>query len=503
VDVGPVSQAAELARLLWGTVVHRPYVYAFLACFLAFAGYQLGARRTATFALTTFLIAFAAEYSSTRNGFPFGFYRYFDDTRGRELWISNVPFWDSLSFVFLSYFAFALAAALLSPAHDRARGAWPGVAHPSAPVLGGVLMMLLDVVIDPVALQGDRWFLGRIYDYPHRGFYFGVTAANFAGWFLVGLATQGVFQRSLTALPWCRGPLRPLHPLFGWGVVGVYAGVFLFNLGVTVAIGDLPLAAASSAVVAATLGAVAPRLRGPRPAKVLVCAATETEARACRRGIRDAGVDGFDVLATGVGPRRANDVLRARLAAGPPPALVVSSGFAGSAGIERGALVTADAVAWLRGQALTTVAARPGTLRLAPDATPALVVTSDGVLVAPPPVGRGAAFDMESTALAEVAFERGVPFAVFRLVTDSPSAPLPPIARSAARALAARSASDRLLGAARVAADALARPRDAVALARGGIGWSRALREAWRVRAAAFATELPVAPDRLREGLGG
>jgi uncharacterized membrane protein len=246
-----------VASLFWGSVVHRPYVYAFFACFLAFALHQLGLRRTLTFAVGTWLVAFACEYSSTRNGFPFGPYRYFDDTRARELWISNVPFWDSLSFVFLSYFSYALSAALLSPRDATARGAWPGLRHPAAPLLGGLVMMLLDVVIDPVALQGEKWFLGRIYEYPYRGFYFGVTAANFAGWFFVGAASQWVFQLALRALPWCRGPWRPVHTRFVWGLFAVYAGVFGFNLAVTIAIGDRALAAASAAVIAVTLSSLA------------------------------------------------------------------------------------------------------------------------------------------------------------------------------------------------------------------------------------------------------
>jgi putative membrane protein len=195
---------AETAALLWGTVVHRPYVYAFLACFLAFAGYQLGWRRTLTFTVATWLLAFGAEFSSTRNGFPFGLYRYFDETRTRELWISNVPFWDSLSFVFLSYFSLA-SRRRCTPAAERARGCSSGLSHPASPLLGGVLMMLLDVVIDPVTLQGDKWFLGRIYDYPTPGFYFGVTAANFAGWFLVGASSQWLFQRCVAVLPGAAG----------------------------------------------------------------------------------------------------------------------------------------------------------------------------------------------------------------------------------------------------------------------------------------------------------
>ncbi len=48
------------------------------------------------------------------------------------------------------------------------------------------MMMLLDVVIDPLAVRGDRWFLGRVFDYPSGGVYFGVPLSNFAGWLLVG-----------------------------------------------------------------------------------------------------------------------------------------------------------------------------------------------------------------------------------------------------------------------------------------------------------------------------
>jgi putative membrane protein len=245
---------SRVAWLLWGTVVYRPYVYAFFACFLAFALYQLGGRRTVTFAGLTWLVAFASEYSSTRNGFPFGPYRYVDATRSRELWISNVPFWDSLSFVFLSYFSFVLAAALLSPRAAAGSPVWPGLTHRATPLVGGLVMTLLDVVIDPVALQGEKWFLGRIYEYPYRGFYFGVTAANFAGWFLVGAVSQWAFQMAVRHLPWCAGPWRTVHPRFIWAVYAVYAAVFAFNLAMTVAIGDHALAVASAVVSTATLG---------------------------------------------------------------------------------------------------------------------------------------------------------------------------------------------------------------------------------------------------------
>jgi len=256
-----MEHVAEFIRLLAGTVIYRPYVYAFLVCFLVYATYHLGWKRMITFMVMTWIIAFGSEYSTTRNGFPFGPYTYFDDTRTRELWISNVPFWDSLSFVFLGYFSFVMAAAVVSRPEELASGRWSGITSRLTPVLGGIIMMLLDVVIDPVTLQGEKWFLGRIYEYPYHGFYFGVTAANFAGWFFVGFASQWLFQRLLARAPWCRGPLRQPHPRFVWLVYAVYGGVFIFNLSITIWIQDYVLSAASAAVSIATMLIMALLLR--------------------------------------------------------------------------------------------------------------------------------------------------------------------------------------------------------------------------------------------------
>ncbi len=52
-------------------------------------------------------------------------------------------------------------------------------------------MTLLDVVIDPLAVRGERWFLGHLFTYPEGGLYFGVPLSNFGGWLLVGWATVG------------------------------------------------------------------------------------------------------------------------------------------------------------------------------------------------------------------------------------------------------------------------------------------------------------------------
>src|SRR5215471_2140048 len=190
----------ELFRLLIGTVELRPYVFIFFAIYLAIAITTIGLKRTIIFTVLAYTIAFLSEYSSSHgdSGIPFGVYRYIQTTRDRELWIAGVPFMDSLSFTFLSFISYECASLLLSPLtvsrwdvvelrHFKVRHSL------SAAALAGFLMMYLDVIIDPVTLQGKRWFLGQIYYYPGGGAYFGVTIANFVGWFVVCFAIVLVF----------------------------------------------------------------------------------------------------------------------------------------------------------------------------------------------------------------------------------------------------------------------------------------------------------------------
>lgn len=240
--------------LLWGTVIHRPYVYGFFACFLVFSIFQQGRRGTALYLVVAYLIALVSELASTRVGFPFGMYVYIDTVRTQELWISNVPFWDSLSFVFLSYFSWMLAGSLRarelsSTSFDES------LRSPRTCVLAGLFMMLLDVVIDPLTLLGDRWFLGKIYYYPNGGTYFGVTLTNFAGWWFVGAITPLIFVRLRSKIS------QQVSGPFSKGVFGVYAGVFVFNLGITAYIHEWKLLSASLLIAGTTLIASFMKLR--------------------------------------------------------------------------------------------------------------------------------------------------------------------------------------------------------------------------------------------------
>jgi putative membrane protein len=203
------------------TVLFRPYVFAFVAAFVAAGLADLGWRRTLGFAAWVWPVAWLSEFLSTKIGVPFGLYRYTESTRGQELFIANVPLMDSLSFTFLAYAAFTLARAAL-------KGRAPSPV--TLAVVGGFLMMLIDVVIDPLAVRGDRWFLGRIFEYAEPGIYFGVPLSNFAGWWLVGLVGMGGYLA-------VAGPAgAPIARL--WPGVALYYAVLGFNLTMTAWIGE-------------------------------------------------------------------------------------------------------------------------------------------------------------------------------------------------------------------------------------------------------------------------
>src|SRR4030095_12173169 len=169
---------------LVGTVVLRPYVFAFLAIFLLAGAVDLGWRRVLGVDGCVWPVAWLAEFSSTRTGIPFGLYQYTQLTRGRELFLADVPVMDSLSFTFLAYASFCLARVALA-------GREPS--RPVTAVVAGALMMALDVVIDTLAVRGDRAYLGHLSFYPEPAVYFGVPLSNFAGWVIVGTIGVGLY----------------------------------------------------------------------------------------------------------------------------------------------------------------------------------------------------------------------------------------------------------------------------------------------------------------------
>ena len=235
----------EFLELLLGTIWLRPYVFIFLFSYLVIAILHIGVKRSILFTLLGFSVAFLAEYSSTRNGFPFGFYSYIETTRNQELWLSNVPFMDAISFSFLSYVSYTLSLLLWCPLKKNGwdirlietsdiKYSWRVI------LTGAVLMMMLDVVIDPVSFLGDRWFLGQIYTYKEQGEYFNIPLTNFGGWFVVGftiLFSYTQIEAWLSRLGFRDIGMRQVP---GQALLGpaVYFGVLVFTLGVTFYIGE-------------------------------------------------------------------------------------------------------------------------------------------------------------------------------------------------------------------------------------------------------------------------
>lgn len=233
----------EFFSLFFHTVLLRPYVFVFLLVYLLGCSMHLGLKRAFLFSVAGYLIAWLSEYSSIHNGIPYGYYYYIEQTRGQELWVFGVPFMDSLSYVFLAYAGYSMALIMVSPFVLFGRKVYLLETKKirnslSARFLGTLFFVYLDIIIDPVALQGRQWFLGQIYGYPEKGVYFGVPISNFIGWFLVGFLMIFVLQKIDRGLDKCTdyaGYKFPWRYLIG---PGLYFGILIFNLSVTFFIGE-------------------------------------------------------------------------------------------------------------------------------------------------------------------------------------------------------------------------------------------------------------------------
>ncbi|HUI67928.1 MAG TPA: carotenoid biosynthesis protein [Nitrospirota bacterium] len=225
--------------LLIDTILLRPYVFVFLVVYLAGCSLHLGLKRAFLFSVAGYAMAWLSELSSIHNGFPYGHYYYLDGTRGKEIWVLGVPLMDSISYVFLAYASYSLALLVFSPLR---RFRWMVYVLETNKIrdslevrtLGALLFVYLDIIIDPVALRGDRWFLGRIYGYPEQGVYFGVPLSNFLGWLAVGFSMIYVLQKIDRYLrrkgaPDLVGYKYPWRFLIG---PVLYFGVLVFNLSV-------------------------------------------------------------------------------------------------------------------------------------------------------------------------------------------------------------------------------------------------------------------------------
>lgn len=220
--------------------LERPEVVANVATFAILSWAERGWRRTVCWFVTGTFIGWLMEFSSVRNGFPFGAYVYREVNFPDEAWIGGVPLFASLSFAALSYFGYSAACTMLSPLRGQGWGAQridsPAIAGSlSVLLLASLLTTWLDVVIDPVTHLGKYWRLGDLYQYDSPGLHFNVPFSNYGGWlltiFCIVLANQAIdriLRRVETSPP--RGRALPYRPFWA---IAAQLGTFAHMLGVT------------------------------------------------------------------------------------------------------------------------------------------------------------------------------------------------------------------------------------------------------------------------------
>lgn len=155
------------------TIASRWYAVAFIAAFFWAASTERGWKRAFRFWAIASAVALVFELSSTRTGFPYGRYDYTGFTKGDELYILNVPL-----FVPLSHGVLMWAGRAIAIVGFRARN------RNVIPWLGALGAVLVDLVVDPVSLHGNQWFLGDMYRWRNANGYLGVPLWNFLGWYL-------------------------------------------------------------------------------------------------------------------------------------------------------------------------------------------------------------------------------------------------------------------------------------------------------------------------------
>ncbi len=262
----------EIIALFLKTILFRPYVFVFLAAFLFAAIQLIGWPRTWRFWLISWAMAFLSEFSSTRNGIPFGWYHYNGSTVGQELYLANMPFIVPISYSFILYAAYCVALCFILPigpstasTHPMfkplhldvdARTSW------SVILLTAFLFVFIDMVIDPVAIRGDRWFLGKFYYYLDPGFHFGIPITNYVGWVVVGLISLAIYFSLERRIP-SPSPSLSVTPQLLLGV-GLYYGVLVFNLSMTFWIGESFIGMSGLLMHLPVIALLIFRLTGPR-----------------------------------------------------------------------------------------------------------------------------------------------------------------------------------------------------------------------------------------------
>jgi putative membrane protein len=231
------------------TIQHRWWAFIFIPVFFWAATAERSWARALRFLLIASGVSLAAEYLSTHSSFPYGRYDYIANTHGSELYISNVPLFVPLTFGIVVWAGRALA--------NRTN------VSPATLILGGaVFAAAIDLVIDPMTVRGDSWFMGSLYAYRSSGPWFRIPWSNYGGWILVSAVILTVDWLLETHEPKYVDTLR--GPLLAYGICVFFVilalatthwAIAFASLGVTVVLVSIVTARLSRAAEQATASA--------------------------------------------------------------------------------------------------------------------------------------------------------------------------------------------------------------------------------------------------------
>ena len=129
----------------------------------------MGSWNTVAFFGSSFIISLILEIVGTNKGYVFGKYSY-NKTLCPGPFVGNVPILIALSWSGLIYMSLSCSFLILG---TDITGVFPY----SVIILTSSFITILDVVLDPIAVDEGRWK----WDLP--GKYYGVPLQNFIGWF--------------------------------------------------------------------------------------------------------------------------------------------------------------------------------------------------------------------------------------------------------------------------------------------------------------------------------
>ncbi len=198
---------------------------------LAFGFATVGARRTLIFFVAATVISAAAELTGTKTGWPFGGYEY-TGFLGLRL-LGRVPYTVPLSWFYMGFASFLLAAKIVQGRNPRASVVW-------SIVLGAWLLTAWDLVLDP-AMASDKMTVMHFWVWKEHGAYFGMPLRNLAGWLGTGLAFIAVGR-----LAW--GPRFDAAEPPAWLPFGVYAANVAWAMALSLSVGLWPTAVAAVAL---------------------------------------------------------------------------------------------------------------------------------------------------------------------------------------------------------------------------------------------------------------